>query len=155
MENFVDDIKINFSFLAEYGFTITIPQSVEIDGIMAVFTSPSIRIRLKQSHEEVTLDFTKIFTNGQLDNKRWITFCWIAEYLSGDDGYESNFFWNEKIYDKKIMKQIVSLSEDLRVLIIKIIDFFKSEGYEERDKKIDVYIHNRLEQLRSVRRNDN
>jgi hypothetical protein len=141
-----NEIETNFSFLAEYGFIIFIPQDDEMGDIRAVFTCPSFQIYLIQYRQELSLDLLKTNNNEYKSEEEWVAFPWLIEYLSGNE-YKTNFFEDESDYETKIKKQINSLSGELRTYINIIIEFYKSTDYKEQYAKLRDYIFKRLNDM--------
>jgi len=101
MLNFKNEIENSFSFLAEYGFVIFIPQDDEMGDIRAVFTCPSFQIYLIQYRHALSLDLLKTYNNEPESEEKWVAFPWLIEYLSGNE-YKTNFFEDENDYETKI-----------------------------------------------------
>ena len=144
MQSYIKDIENNFSFLTKFGFTISFPQSAEIDAT-AIFTCPSFKMRLLLYHQELYLEFSKTTSNECIDEDRsWVAFCWLIEYLSGNNNYRTDFFKNEINYDERIKKQIHSISDELKIYISRIMEFFDGKDYEKQFIELRSYIFNRL-----------
>ena len=137
MKNIKDEIVNKFSFLKEYNFVFDIPQSVNKDGIIAIFKTSSLVIKLVMRGHRTDLHM-ELSKN---EETNWIAFHWFLKYFSNDDEYDINLHLNEKNIETKIKQQIVSLSEELKSIIIKLNQFYNSYDYEEQLKKLNVYIH--------------
>ena len=143
MKNLQNKIENNFSFLMNFGFEFSIPKSNTKNESIAIFVCPSFKIRLVQYHQELYLEFSKIFIDKYKSEEKWITFHWLIEYFSGKI-YKTNYFQEEKNYEVKINNQLISISNELKLYIDKVIDFFNSNNYDNQYKKLLTYINKRL-----------
>jgi len=144
MANFKNQIENCFSFLTKYGFDINIYPNME-ESLVAIFNCPSFGIRILQSGHSKDLHM-ELKTVKNTDKEKWIAFHWIVKYLSNNNEYETNFFRDEINYDIRIMYQIITLSEILKVYIRSIIDFFDLENYEKQYEILHTYIIKNLKE---------
>jgi hypothetical protein len=137
MVNIKDEIEHNFSFLKEYEFIFDIPQSITNDCIIAIFKTSSLKIKLvKGGHRN---DLHMELSN--MEEDKWVSFHWFLKYFSNDDEYDINLHFDEKSQDIKIRHQMISISEELKKFIVKLIHFYVSKDYKENYKKLKNYIY--------------
>jgi len=144
MINIKDEIEINFSFIKEHEFIMNIPQSENKEDVIAIFMNSSLKIKLVMGghRTDLHMELSKIEENKNNEDDKWIAFHWFLKYFSGNDEYDINLYLKEKIIEIKIKQQIISLSKELKNIIIKLIQFFNSKDYENQYKKLEKYIHN-------------
>ena len=135
-----------FIFLSTYNFKF----NSEVDDCLLFCSNNQIGIRIIIYHQEINLEIAAIIDDVPYSDWNWITFSWIIEYLSNDPQFSINHFTSESDYEKKILFQSENLSNLLKNYISEIIEFFRSEGFEERYEKIKNYIFSRLKALKLI-----